>query len=103
MSRTVAYLRCNSGHYFNGSVCPFDGWTASGCAELPLAQARLDQRGQVPSLALLAAEGLPCAVLSRIVVMEFADDSAVFEAMSPAGYLVDGRWTPLSATPPGLR
>ncbi|MFC7534590.1 hypothetical protein [Actinoplanes sp. GCM10030250] len=103
MSRTVAYLRCNSGHYFDGSVCPFDGWTATGCAEFPLAVARLDQRGLAPSRALLAAEGLPDAVLSRILVMEFPDDCAVFEAMNPAGYIVGGRWTPLVNAPPGLR
>ena len=36
-----AYCRCNSGHYFVGEYCPFDGWSSSASKELAAVSERL--------------------------------------------------------------
>ncbi len=92
---TRAYARCNGGHYFQGACCPLDGWSSPASVELEAACRRLDQMGRRISLAALVEAGVSSGSLDRIIVIEFGSDAAAFEAVSPQGYVIDGKWSPL--------
>jgi hypothetical protein len=98
MTRYV-FLRCNGGHYFRSSVCPFDGWTLDGFESVVLAGARL---GEAVSHGLLRGEGFSERVLRRAVVMEFLGPEYAFEAISPDLVVVDGQPLPLRRVPQAL-
>jgi hypothetical protein len=85
-----AYFRCNGGDYFDGDACPFDGWSSVEVHEFHAALLRLSNAGQFPSINALQTQGLSAAALSRVIVVEFGNDSASFEALSPSTYLKDG-------------
>ncbi|HEX9411371.1 MAG TPA: hypothetical protein VF986_06735 [Actinomycetota bacterium] len=98
------YLRCNGGHYFTGSsVCPFDGWSADAFDKAVLAAVALADRGVPPSIEALRDHGVPEETLARAAVFEFPSDEPAFEALDPAGYLVDGEWTPINRAGPELK
>jgi hypothetical protein len=103
MTWTYVFLRCNSGHYFRGSVCPFDGWFMEGFDDVVLAESRLRAAGKAVSVASLGGEGIPREVLSRVLVIEFGAEDAAFEALDPAGFLIEGEWTPIQSVGPGLK
>jgi hypothetical protein len=90
-----AYCRCNSGHYFQGSHCPFDGWSSPESAELAEAVARLRAKGGSLSVDLLSEAGVSEATLARTIVIEFGCAASAFEAIAPEGLIVDGAWRPL--------
>ena len=90
------YCRCNSGHYFLGDSCPLDGWSSPASEELHAAVSRFQCSGKKVSLEALKRAGLSEAALQRAVVIEFGDDSNVFEAVSPEGYVVGGEWKTLA-------
>jgi hypothetical protein len=92
---TRAFCRCNSGHYFTGEYCPFDGWSSSASRELAPAVKRLEAAGRKVTLAELAKAGLSAETLNRVVVMEFGSDAAAFEAMAPELVVVNGEAKPL--------
>jgi hypothetical protein len=92
-----AYCRCNSGHYFEGTHCPFDGWSSPASAELAGAVARLRDAGRAVSIQALCRAGVSGPTLARTVVMEFGCDESAFEALAPEGLIVDGAWRPLAA------
>jgi hypothetical protein len=90
-----AYSRCNSGHYFSGPRCPLDGWSSDASRELAAACERLASGGRPVSMAALRQEGVSECSLQRIIVIEFGSESSVFDAISPEGYVLDGRWQPI--------
>jgi hypothetical protein len=92
---TCAYSRCNGGHYFRGPCCPLDGWSSAASRELDAACHRLSASGRPVSLASLREAGVSDSSLSRIIVIEFGCAESVFDAVSPEGYVVNGRWQPL--------
>lgn len=85
------YLRCNGGHYFLGAVCPFDGWTLDGAVDLVDHAIRLDGSGELSLASLVAGVKPSPELLRRVLIIEFGADSAVYEALVPERYLVDGR------------
>lgn len=89
-----AYSRCNSGHYFAGEFCPFDGWSSSAAAELAELVERLEQLGKEITLAELKRAGLSDAALARTVVIDFGNDQSAFDAVSPKEYHVRGETKP---------
>jgi|HubBroStandDraft_5_1064220.scaffolds.fasta_scaffold1015145_1 hypothetical protein len=99
MSVYQTFVRCNSGHYFRGSVCPFDGWSMDDLDCLLFATIRLTESGLRPTIEELAHEGVPSSVLDRTLVIQFGSQDAVFEALDPAGYVIDGEWTVLRDVP----
>jgi hypothetical protein len=92
-----AYCRCNSGHYFEGSHCPFDGWSSPASAELAQAVARLRGDHRAVSIEALCRAGVSEPTLARTIVMEFGCDASGFDALTPEGLIVDGDWRPLAA------
>jgi hypothetical protein len=92
---TRAYSRCNGGHYFMGACCPLDGWSSAASRELAAACQKLTASGRPVSLASLREAGVSESSLSRIIVIEFGSAEGVFDAVSPEGYVVMGRWQPL--------
>lgn len=100
---TRAYCRCNSGHYFMGEYCPFDGWSSEASRELTRAVKKLAGRKQQLTLELLREAGLSAAALARCVVVEFGSPASAFEALSPEYYVVDGEAQPLVKMSPGFK
>lgn len=89
-----AYARCAGGHYFAGEFCPFDGWSSAAAAELAETVERLRQLGKDVTLAELKRAGLSESALDRTIVIEFGNDAAAFEAISPKEYVVNGQTKP---------
>src|SRR5262245_41844319 len=85
-----AYSRCNSGHYFMGEFCPFDGWSSPASKELTAALKRLARSGCNVSLEELREAGVSEATLARTIVIEFGSSASAFEAVSPEDYVVNG-------------
>jgi hypothetical protein len=92
---TRAYSRCNSGHYFMGEFCPFDGRSSHASKELTQALKRLARSGRKVSLDELRNEGVSAATLARTIVIAFGSSSSAFEAISPEYYVVNGETIPL--------
>lgn len=87
-----AYCRCNSGHYFVGEYCPIDGWSSIASRELDAASKQLVSFGLEPSLAELRKLQVSDDTLKRTIVIEFGTDTSAFEAISPEGYVINGKW-----------
>lgn len=85
-----AYCRCNSGHYFTGECCPFDGWSSAASKELAQAVKKLRVLGREVSVAELRDSGVSDATLWRTIIIEFGTDASSFEAVSPEEYVVHG-------------
>jgi hypothetical protein len=92
---TCAYSRCNGGHYFRGVCCPLDGWSSAASEELDASCRKISASGRPISLASLREAGVSEPSLSRIIVIEFGSEEAMFDAVSPEGYVVKGSWRPL--------
>ena len=75
------YFECTSGHYSSGTgLCTFDHTLPSN----PIPDELLED-GHFYKLSDLAGLGL--ASVSEVVLIDFGDPSAAFEAMMPLGYL----------------
>ena len=85
-----AYSRCNSGHYFAGEYCPFDGWSSAAAVEVAQAVQRLQQLARAISVEELRRAGVSDAALARTIVVQFGADASAFEAVSPKEYVVNG-------------
>ncbi len=85
-----AYCRCNSGHYFRGEFCPFDGWSSPASRELTKALEQLGRDHQNVSLEELRKAGVSQATLERTIVIEFGSCASAFEAVAPQEYVVHG-------------
>ena len=85
-----AYFRCNGGDYFDGLVCPFDGWSCPKVQEFQAALSRLIAKEQPLSIDAFRMQGVSAATLSQIIVVDFGSDAAAFEALSPGSYVKDG-------------
>jgi hypothetical protein len=92
---TRAYTRCNSGHYFMGEFCPFDGWSSRAAKELTKAAKSLMAPGRGVSLEELRRIGVSEETLARTIVIEFGSSASAFEAISPEDLVVNGETIPL--------
>lgn len=90
-----AFSRCNSGHYFSGCCCPLDGWSCRASQELDAACRKLQAADLPLSLAALQEAGVSRQSLPRIIIIEFGSPDAVFEALSPQGHVLHGKWHPI--------
>jgi hypothetical protein len=78
-----AYCRCNSGHFFEGEACPFDGWSSHASRELLRVVLRLKSVGREHfTVEDLRSAGLTDEILQRCIVVEFGSPSSRFEAIS---------------------
>lgn len=91
---TRVYVRCNSGHYFEGVYCPLDGWSSAASADVTRCVAALRERNEVASFEVLRSRGVAETALKRCIIIEFGDDDASFELVAPEGYVVGGVWIP---------
>ena len=89
-----AYSRCNSGHYFTGECCPFDGWSSAAAIDVAQAVERLKQLAREISIDELRRTGVSDAALARTIVVQFGADASAFEAVSPKEYVVNGATKP---------
>lgn len=104
----MVYFRCNSGHYFrasaeSGDCCPLDGWSLLGLEAVRAAEASLVADGKAVTIEALRAGGAPGGALQRTLLVEFGSDDSVFEALSPEGFVLDGRFVTLVEAPPSLK
>ena len=86
-----AYCRCNSGHYFQGEFCPFDGWSSPASRELAKAVRQLAADDCKLSLTALRQLGLGEATLERVVVIDFGCEASAFDALAPQEYVINGK------------
>lgn len=84
-----AFIRCNEGHYFQGSHCPFDGWSSAESIEFAAALGKLDTEGTEPSLSAFRKLGLREEVLRLVISVELGSPDAAFEAVEPHSYVVN--------------
>jgi hypothetical protein len=98
-----AYCRCNSGHYFQGECCPFDGWSSTASRELAGTVESLAAKKQELSLAVLRKLGVSRATLERTIVVEFGCEASAFEAVSPRELVVNGEAMPLVKLGPSFK
>jgi hypothetical protein len=89
-STTRAYCRCNSGHYFMGESCPYDGWSSPASRELTDAVARLAKAGKELTIEELRNLGVSSETLWRTITISFGVGASIFEALSPDTYVVNG-------------
>jgi hypothetical protein len=90
-----AYCRCNSGHFFQGEFCPFDGWSSTASRELQAAVERLAAEGQPLSRAALLQAGVSREAIERTIIVEFGCAASAFEALDPRSYVIDGEAKPV--------
>ena|SRR5438309_10085344 len=93
------YWRCNAGHYISTERCPWDGWTPPEIGELCSAADSLAKQGTVPSIAALRDAKVSDQALQRAIVVEFGDGRAVFEALMPHEYVLNGMHKTMSQLP----
>lgn len=93
-STTRAYCRCNSGHYFSGESCPYDGWSSPASRELADAVARLAKAGKEPSIEELQGLGIGSETLWRTIIVSFGVGASIFDALAPDTYVVKGETKP---------
>lgn len=91
------YVRCNGGDFFllgkeRGVHCPLDGWTFPGFKEVQEIAQRIEESGERLTIQLLRDSGVPENVLQRVILIEFGDTETEFEALTPAGYQLHGKW-----------
>ena|SRR6266851_3945291 len=85
------YCRCNSGHYFIGEFCPFDGWSSPASRALANACERLEETHQEVSLEAFKKVGVGQDALQRTILITFGSDESVFEAVAAQVLVVDGQ------------
>jgi hypothetical protein len=88
---TKAYCRCNSGHYFTGEFCPFDGWSSSASRELIEACDQLAEKHEEVSLESLRKTGVSHTTIDRTILITFGSDDSVFDAFSAQEIVVAGQ------------
>lgn len=98
-----AYCRCNSGHYFGGESCPYDGWSSPASRELADAVARLSKMGVDLSLEELKKLGVGKETLWRTIIVSFGVGASIFEAIAPDTYVVNGETKPPSKLGSGFK
>ena len=86
---TRAYCRCNSGHYFSGDSCPYDGWSSAESRELTQAVACLEKMGKELTIEELKKRGVKKGTLWRTIIVSFGVGASVFEALAPDTYVVN--------------
>jgi hypothetical protein len=91
---TRAYCRCNSGHYFSGECCPYDGWSSPASRELARAVEQLATSDKELSLEELRNLGVSGETLWRTIIVSFGAGASVFDALSPDTYVVNGKTKP---------
>jgi hypothetical protein len=101
----VAYMRCNGGDYFRGEsiYCPLDGWSSDESRQLAEALEKISAENLEVTIASLTEAGLPWEVLQRTIVIEFGSAGSMFEAITPRGYVVDGKWKPIETLGLGFK
>ncbi len=85
-----AYCRCNSGHYFSGESCPYDGWSSPASSELTDAVARLTAMDKEVSIEELKKLCVSSETLWRTIIVSFGTALSIFDALSPETYVVKG-------------
>ncbi|SRR6266511_1819692 len=98
-----AYCRCNSGHYFTGEHCPFDGWSSAASRELAAAVEQLNRQERVVSLEALRKAGASARTLARTIVVEFGCADSAFEAFSAREFVVNGEAKPPHMLSPAFK
>jgi hypothetical protein len=86
---TRAYSRCNSGHYFVGENCPYDGWSSTASKELTLGIGLLLKSGRPVSMEELRRAGVSETTILRTIIIQFGSDTSAFDAISPSSYSVN--------------
>jgi hypothetical protein len=55
----------------------------------------MEKKGDTVSIEGLRQKGLDEETLKRVIVIEFGLDGAIFDAIIPEGYVIDGKFIPL--------
>ena len=92
MSAVRVFASCNSGHYFVGDTCPFDGWSSDHTREIAAAAERILRAGRTPSQAELAAEGVSEEALACALVIGFPSSEAPLDAIAPQAVIARGTY-----------
>ncbi len=88
--------RCNSGDYYSGRNCPFDGWSRPELQRLFDVVAEMNGNAEPISISALRGKGFHTDVLGKVIVVEFGGEKSAFDAFHPEGYVIDGQCVPLA-------
>jgi hypothetical protein len=87
----VVFCRCNSGHFFQGEFCPFDGWSSPETKRIAEVVSLLAKCDLLPTIQKLRKMGLNESCLKRVIIIEFGDPTCVVDAISPDSYVINGK------------
>jgi hypothetical protein len=99
----VLYCRCTDGHYFVGPACPLDGWSSATVRQLNHVFNLLVDEGRELSIDALRQQGCGDEAIERAVVVEFGSTKAVYDAIEPAAFIIEGKRWSLSELPSGYK
>jgi hypothetical protein len=88
--------RCNSGHYYSERNCPLDGWSRPELQRLFDVVTEMQKNGEPVSIQALRKHGFDQAVLDRVIAIEFGGEKSTFDGFDPNGYIIQGKYVPLS-------
>jgi hypothetical protein len=91
MHPTVVLFRCNSGHYFSGLACPFDGWSRTDIKKIMETIESLKKGGVMVSIETLKEHGFGEDIVKRVVIAQFGDPEAVFNGLYPMKISAKGK------------
>jgi len=103
MSVFKVFARCNGGHYFAGSRCPFDGWSSEETEAIAAAAERFVDEGKDPSMTALGASHLTRKALAKACVIEFYSVALAVDAIQPELVVIGGRVYKLNDAPQGIK
>ena len=99
---TLAYIRCNEGHYFLGEYCPFDGWSSVESKQLAELTEAITSGNNELSIEQLKKHGVSDATLSRTIIINFGEGNFVFDGILPDGYIIEEKYLRLRDLPAKL-
>ena len=96
------YIRCNEGHYFVGEYCPFDGWSSEESKQLTEISKKITSEGKKLTLKELKENAASDETLRRTIIIDFGTGNFVFDAFSPDGFIIGGKYLRLPELPSEL-
>jgi len=87
----MIFFRCNSGHFFSGELCPWDGWSHPDSKIVLELVDRLNAEEKELSIAKLKSAGVKDELIRRLVIVEFGDPEAILDGIYPKQVFVNGK------------
>lgn len=75
---------------------PTDGWSRPDLQRLFVVIVQMQENAELVSISALQEKEFGKEVFDRVIVVEFGGETAAFDAFHPKGYVIEGRYVPIS-------